>query len=96
MKTLKKEQVLLLSETVREKDVFQLLCRLSRLRQKRLLWWLPSGIFQRVKGLKTASSWLRHYWLLSRRTRYNPHLKSKWLTIRCLHGMAIVALHCTY
>jgi len=34
---LKKEQVLLLSETVREKDIFQLLCRLSRLRQKRLL-----------------------------------------------------------
>jgi len=52
---LKKEQVLLLSETVREKDIFQLLCRLSRLRQKRLLCMIAFWHFQWIKGLKTAS-----------------------------------------
>ena len=55
---LKKEQVLLLSTTVRVKYVFQLLCQLSRLRQKASAMhnYLPSVTFQWVKGLKMALS----------------------------------------
>ena len=54
---LKKEQVLLLSETVKEKDVFQLLCQLGRLRQNAFAMNVCLlEFFNRSRDFKMASS----------------------------------------